>query len=129
MTAIQFRIGEINILCTNADRSLSFYRDILGFTVEAEEDGCWHLCCGDTRFLLLPFASPRSSPAAYCSEPVYSIDVVTTDLAVAMEYMKANNVDIMKDPSPNEDRFFIRDPDGLPIEVIKEKLVNTIEGN
>jgi catechol 2,3-dioxygenase-like lactoylglutathione lyase family enzyme len=118
MTSITATIGEINIICSDVARSLRFYRDILGFNVESEEEGYWHLSCGGVRFLLLPFAAPRPELPPYCSEPTYSIDIVVSDLEAAMTYMQSHGVTIMNDPPPNDRRFFIRDPDGLPLEVV-----------
>ena len=116
---MQIRIGEINIICTDAERSLRFYRDILGFEVVAEEAGCWHLVCGDTRFLLLPFAGVERRPPKYCSEPGISFDLLVPDLRHAREYLEAEGVEIDQDHPPNEERFFVRDPDGLVLEVIQ----------
>ena len=119
MGGFKVNIGEINIICTDAARSLAFYRDVLGFSVEGEEEGCWHLSCDDTFFLLLPFAAPRPEVPAYCSEPAYSIDIVVSDLEAAMKHFESSKVMIMDDPAPSDQRFFIRDPDGLPIEVVR----------
>lgn len=112
-------IGEINIVCTDAERSLRFYRDILGFEVLDQDAGCWHLACGDTRFLLLPLAGNARRPPKYCSEPCFSIDLVVSDLRHAMEHFESEGVEIDKDYPPSEERFFIRDPDGLVLEVIQ----------
>lgn len=112
-------LGEINIVCTDAERSLRFYRDILGFEVLGEEKGCWHLGCGDSRFLLLPFAEGSRRPPKYCSEPCVSLDLVVPDLERAREYFESEGVEIDKDYPPNEERFFMRDPDGLVVEVIQ----------
>ena len=112
-------IGEINIVCTDAERWLRFYRDVLGFELLGEERGCWHLGCGTSRFLLLPLAGGSRRPAKYCSEPSFSIDLVVSDLQKAKEYFESEGVEIDKDYPPNEDRFFIRDPDGLVLEVVE----------
>jgi catechol 2,3-dioxygenase-like lactoylglutathione lyase family enzyme len=112
-------IGEINIVCTDAERSLRFYRDILGFDVLGEEAGCWHLGCGEAKFLLLPFAEVSRRPAKYCSEPCFSVDLVVSDLQKTKEYLESKGVEIDKDYPPNEERFFVRDPDGLVLEVIQ----------
>ena len=119
MNEFEVTIGEINIVCTDGEKSLRFYREVLGFHVESEEHGCWHLTCGGTKFLLLPFANARSQIPDYCSEPTVSFDLLVPDLERAMVYLKKCGVRIMDAPSPNERRFFIRDPDGLVIEVIK----------
>ena len=40
---MEFRAGEINIICTDVEKSLKFYRDVLGFTPEQDEEGFYHL--------------------------------------------------------------------------------------
>ena len=120
MKDLGVRIGEINIVCTDAAQSLRFYRDILGFDVTGEEKGCWHLTCGETRFVLLPFAGPREERPSYCLEPAFSIDLIVADLDAAKQHLDSNGVEILSDPSPDDSRLFIRDPDGLVIEVIKD---------
>ena len=116
---MEIRIGEINIVCTDAERSLRFYRDILGFEVLGEDAGCWHLACGDAKFLLIPVAADARRPPKYCSEPCFSIDVVVSDLRQARKHFESVGVELDKDYPPNEERFFIRDPDGLVLEVIQ----------
>ena len=118
MKDLGVRVGEINIVCTDAEQSLEFYRDVLGFDVTSEEEGCWHMACGEVRFLLLPFAASRESRPSYCSEPVFSIDLIVTDLDAARHHLESSGVEILSDPAPSDSRIFIRDPDGLVIEVI-----------
>lgn len=116
---MECNVGEINIICTDAENSLKFYRDILGFNVLSEEGGCWHLTCGDAKFLLLPFARDSRQPAKYCSEPCFSIDLIVPDLQKAKQYLESEQVEIDMDFPPSEERFFIRDPDGLILEIIQ----------
>jgi len=118
MEKINCAIGEINIICTNAEKSLRFYRDILGFDVLDEDDGCWHLVCCETKFLLLPVATSRKPPK-YCLEPCFSIDLVVPDLEKTKRLFESEGVEFIKEFPPNEERFFIRDPDGLVLEVIQ----------
>jgi catechol 2,3-dioxygenase-like lactoylglutathione lyase family enzyme len=74
--------------------------------------------CGKVRFLLLPFAAAREGRPSYCSEPIFSIDLIVADLNAAKSRLESNGVEILADPAPNDSRFFIRDPDGLVIEVM-----------
>ena len=55
----KFSIGEINVICTDIEESLYFYRDILGFSVVEQEDETWHLACGKQSVLLLPVAGKQ----------------------------------------------------------------------
>lgn len=119
MRRVDCRVGEINVICTDAERSLRFYRDILGFEVLGEEEGCWHLTCGETKFLLLPIASTARKPPKYCTEPTFSVDLLVPDLQAAKKLLESKGVDFVEEISPNEERFFIRDPDGLVLEIIQ----------
>ena len=42
---MQFKPGEINIICSDLQQSLHFYRDLLGFSVEIDDQGFYHLRC------------------------------------------------------------------------------------
>ena len=115
----KFSIGEINVICTDIDESLHFYRDILGFSVVEQEDEAWHLACGNQSVLLLPVAGKRGEPSPYCSGPVVSVDLMVDDLAAAHRHLRACNVTIERDWTPESRSFHIRDPDGIVWEVIE----------
>jgi catechol 2,3-dioxygenase-like lactoylglutathione lyase family enzyme len=119
MGRIDCRVGEINIICTDAGKSLRFYRDILGFDVLGEERGCWHLACGDTKFLLMPFAGGPGTRREYCAEPAFSVDLLVPDLRATRELFESEGVDFVEGFQADEERFFIRDPDGLVLEIIQ----------
>lgn len=118
-------INEINIVCTDGESSLHFYRDILGFTVVSEEENCWHLMCGNTAFLLMPFATERLSKHEYCTVPTISVDLVVENLEETKQSLETSGVSILESPAPNSNRFFIEDPDGLVFEVISKYRVGT----
>ena len=40
---MRFSPGETNVICTQLERSLVFYRDVLGYRVVEEEDGAVRL--------------------------------------------------------------------------------------
>jgi catechol 2,3-dioxygenase len=114
------RVGEINIICTELDRSLRFYRDVLGFEVLGAEGPAYHLACGGTRFLLLGVARRSREALPYCQVADFSIDLLVPDLDEARRHMQAAGVETIFEPSPSSTRFFIRDPDGLVIELIRD---------
>ena len=120
-----FSTNEINIVCTNGDSSLTFYRDILGFKVISLEEGCWHLLCGETAFLLMPLATGPLVQHEYCSVPTISVDLVVDDLAKTKTYLENAGVRILEKPAPNANRFFIEDPDGLVFEIISKSRTGT----
>jgi len=112
-------IGEINVICIDLDRSVRFYRDILGFEVLEQEYGACHMHCGQTRFLLLAIAQSKPPRLPYGQTPEFSIDLMVDDLAEVVAYFKAHQVEFVAEWAANEKRAFIRDPDGLVFEVIQ----------
>lgn len=122
---MQFSVNEINIVCSDAAASLHFYRDILGFSVTSQEEGCWHLLCGTTAFLLLPLATKAATQHEYCTTPTISVDLVAEDLLAAKAHLEAHGVRILAQPAPNANRFFIEDPDGLVFEILSKNRVGT----
>ncbi|NQU04702.1 MAG: VOC family protein [Calditrichaeota bacterium] len=115
---MQFKPGEINIICTDIERSLGFYRDLLGFETVSVEDGAWHLKCDGTPFLLLPFAKSIPDRKPYCEQPAVSFDLRVEDVKAAYDFFKENKVEFEKEPESEGAYFFIRDPDGLVIEIV-----------
>lgn len=118
---MNFTIGEINIIGTDLERSLHFYRDVLGFEAIEREDPGYHLRCGDVKLLLLAVAGPGQIQP-YCSKPEISIDLLVDDLQEAYIHLTSYGVKFVSEFEPNSDRFFIRDPDGLVFEVIQSSL-------
>jgi len=114
---MKFTSGEINIICTNIENSLTFYKDILEFEFVEQEGIAYRLRNGDHVYLLLPVAKSKSEKKPYCSVPEFSIDLLADDLKDARRHLKSHNIVIEK-----EDEFsaIIRDPDGLVIEVIQK---------
>ena len=113
------RIGEINIVCTGAERSLRFYRDLLGFEVVGQEENAHHLRCGETQFLLLPVAGSEGDRSPYCSVATISVDILVSDISEAVERLRAAGVEFASAWIPGGTRVFVRDPDGLVLEVIQ----------
>ena len=117
--AVKCRIGEVNIVCTDAERSLRFYRDLLGFEVIGEEEDAHHLRCGETQFLLLPVAESEGDRSPYCSVAAISVDILVTDISEAVRRLRAAGVEFASEWTPGASHVFVRDPDGLVMEVIQ----------
>jgi len=115
---MKFRRGEINILCSNLEASLRFYVDILGFTPTTDAEGFYHLQFAGNQYLLLPIAARVDNPAPYGSVPQFSMDLLADDLGAAYAYFKARGVTFAKEWTEGAAMFVIRDPDGLPWEVV-----------
>jgi catechol 2,3-dioxygenase-like lactoylglutathione lyase family enzyme len=116
---MNFETGEINIICAELDRSLTFYRDILGFVLVEREGIACRLKCADRYFLLLPVADSPRPREQYCSMPSISFDLLVDDIAKARKFLQEKKVEFDAEWKPDSTRFFIRDPDGLVIEVIQ----------
>ena len=118
---MKFRFGETNVFCVDRERSLAFYRDVLGFEVAEEEAGAIRLRAGPRRLLLLPFAGPAPERRRYGAEPTMSFDMLVDDIDAAHAYLIARGVEIEAPPSEERRHLFCRDPDGLVIEVIEDR--------
>ncbi|MFT7587120.1 MAG: catechol 2,3-dioxygenase-like lactoylglutathione lyase family enzyme [Cellvibrionaceae bacterium] len=114
-----FKSGETNIICTNLEKSLVFYQDILGFIFVEEEQGAVRLVLSGRYYLLLPFASQTRPTWEYCSAPDISFDLLVDDLEQAFHYLKAHRVKFAQKWSANESNFLIYDPDRLIIEIVE----------
>ncbi len=119
---MRFSIGEINVICTDVDKSLRFYRDVLGFEPVEEEGPARRLKYGSTYVLLLPVAGASGPPEPYCSVPTFSFDLLVDDIEAAYNYLEGKGVEFEEPLERGSRRFFVRDPDGLVLEVIEESL-------
>jgi catechol 2,3-dioxygenase-like lactoylglutathione lyase family enzyme len=113
------RVGEINIICTDAERSLKFYRDLFGFESIGEEEDAIHLRCGQMRLLLLPVATSEADRMPYCSVAAFSLDILVEDIQQTVEKLRSAGVEFASEWSPGDAHVFIRDPDGLVLEIIQ----------
>jgi catechol 2,3-dioxygenase-like lactoylglutathione lyase family enzyme len=114
---MQFTPGEVNIVCSDLEASLHFYRDILGFEAAVDEYGFYHLTCSDQKFLLLPNATPIAEQPDYESVPQLSMDLYVDNLKAAYDYLKEHQVAFAIEYDEERPMFVIRDPDGIPWEV------------
>lgn len=115
---MKFESGELNIICTDLEASLYFYKDILGFEFVKDDEGAVRLKNGDSAYLLLPFAQGRQPASPYCSLAMLSFDLLVPDLGSAFEYLKQKQVKFETEWQEGKPSFVIKDPDGLFIEVI-----------
>ncbi len=119
---VEFTPGETNIICTNLERSLKFYRDVLGFiVVEREGPVAVHMHCADRPFLLLAVAKIPLTEVAYCQVPAISFDLVVDDIKEAVRHFQDYGVQYESPWRKEDSHVFIKDPDGLVIEVIQEE--------
>jgi catechol 2,3-dioxygenase-like lactoylglutathione lyase family enzyme len=120
------RIGQIGIRCTDLQKSLSFYRDILGFEefMRLQMDGgqVIILRAGSVDLELIE-ASPTEEPLEVegrCGLNHFALFVRTIDETV--RDLKAKGVKILSEPteaSRNIWGAFIEGPDGVRIELVQ----------
>lgn len=119
-------IHHIAIICSNYDRSLSFYRDILGLTVIREvwraERESWKcdLDAGNAQIELFSFPSPpaRTSRPEACG--LRHLAFLVDDLDAEVARLEAAGVvcePIRVDPYTDQRFTFFADPDDLPLEL------------
>lgn len=116
---VEFRPGEINIVCTSLDASLRFYVEALGFDEGEHEDEAVRLHCGNQSFLLLPFARQARPQLPYILSPEFSFDLLVDDLEAASKHLEEHGVYFDEPYRDGANSLIIRDPDGMIIEVIQ----------
>lgn len=117
---MQFETSEINVICTDLDRSLHFYNEVLGFEIIEHEGTACRLKFGATTLLLLPVAGKPLPQRRYCSIPTISLDLQVEDIDEAADYFREHHVIFEEEVDPNLGRCIIRDPDGLFLEIIQK---------
>jgi catechol 2,3-dioxygenase-like lactoylglutathione lyase family enzyme len=91
---LTFKPGETNIICLDLERSLRFYRDILGFqVVEHEGSAAVHMRCAEQPFLLLAVAKSPINEVEYCEVPAISFDLLVRDIKEAVSYFENHGVE------------------------------------
>lgn len=115
---MKFTVGEINIVCTNVEASLKFYRDILGFVPTQDEDGFYHLLSDGRQYLLLPIANTAFPEGSYGSIAQISMDLYVENLEQAYRYFQEHEVEFAIEWQTGARMFVIRDPDGLHWEIV-----------
>ncbi len=119
-------IHHIAIICSDYDRSLSFYRDIIGLTVIREvwraERQSWKcdLDAGNAQIELFSFPSPpvRTSRPEACG--LRHLAFLVDDLDAEVARLEAAGVicePIRVDPYTDQRFTFFADPDDLPLEL------------
>lgn len=115
---MKFSAGEINIICTDVEQSLKFYRDILGFTPTQDNEGFYHLNFDGRQYLLLPTAKQSLPAEQYTKVAQFSMDLNVDDLETAYKYFQEHDVQFAIEWQEGASMFVIRDPDGLHWEVV-----------
>ena len=120
------RLTHIIIYCSDMSRSISFYRDKMGFPVKSEFGNWIELHSGPTT-LVLYAAKPasanrwqRDNAEASQARPAFEV----LDLDQFYEEKKANGVEFTMPPTMQkfgQRMAVLLDPDGMPISVTEER--------
>lgn len=117
---MKFEFGELNVICTDIERSLHFYHDVLGFEIaKREDDRVIHLRCGVQLVLLLGIASCEVERFKYGAIPEFSFDLYVEDARAAFAHFRKFDVEFELELDDGQQHFYIKDPDGMIIEVIQ----------
>jgi catechol-2,3-dioxygenase len=116
---MQFQIGEINVICSDIERSMHFYHEILGLDLVGREGRARRLCSDRTSILLLPTAVRPKAQEIYTEVPAISFDLVVKDLKSAYRHLYEGGVELDSPFDPFSRSFHVRDPDGLILEIVE----------
>jgi len=130
------RIDHTELIPSDFERTLSFYCDILGFTIDQRESvdyppvkGCAFLKLGDTVLELLSVTAPHPmSQEKYvvgCNAFALEVD----DMASTVNYLKSKGIEVtgQQEKSGLAIRAKIEDPDGVTIELRQFLKVDAID--
>jgi catechol 2,3-dioxygenase-like lactoylglutathione lyase family enzyme len=109
-------IGEIKtimLLVSNVNRSVKFYRDVLGLTVLDKSPGFAKLMSGELKFLLSQEKLKRKP------EPGCTIIFEVEDISKATLYLKTKKVKFREEPKEYDYGWtaVFLDPDGYSLEL------------
>jgi len=120
------RIDHVELVPSDYEKTITFYTDILGFTIkERIKIGTpplreiVYLTLGDTMMEFLDVENPDPKPANPWTVGYLSIALEVDNMDETVAYLKEKGVDIAWGPTDigGPIRAEIRDPDGLTIEL------------
>lgn len=123
-------VNHIAIICSDYERSLAFYKDVLGFTLLSEEyrkerQSMMTKMALNGQYLLELFTFPNSPERPSYPEAcglrhlAFTVDDIV-QVAGELESKGIAHEPIRISPDGTQ-CFFFADPDGLPIEIVQEK--------
>lgn len=122
-------IHHIAIICSNYERSRSFYSELLDFPIIREvyraERQSWKcdLDAGNAQIELFSFPSPPPRPSRPEACGLRHLSFVVDDLDREVARLEAEGVAceaVRVDPYTGRRFTFFADPDGLPLELYEE---------
>ncbi len=120
------RIDHVEIVPRNAEKTIDFYIDILGFRIKGRNEvkmppmrEVIYLQLGDTVIEIISVDDPKLKSEIPWQVGYRGIALEVQDMAKAVDYLKGKGIPIAREPVDLGDslRGEIRDPDGLIIEL------------
>ena len=120
------RIDHVEIVARDYEKSIAFYRDILGFTVGERQkidhpplEEIVYLELGGTVIELMMVGNPASGPADRWRAGYRMMAIEVDDMDRAVGYLQGKGVEISQPPmaTGKSKRAEITDPNGLSIEL------------
>ncbi len=122
------RIDHVEIVPSDFERTLNFYTEILGFTIQSRHkserppmEEIAFIKLGDSLIEMFSVKSPAPISTEEWQVGCRKIALQVEDLDKAIEYLKTKGVEISSGPvaSQNNRMAAIKDPDGLSIQLIQ----------
>lgn len=120
------RFHHVAIICSDYERSKSFYADVLGFTIVAENwqplRQSWKcdLVSGDARLELFFIPGAPARPSKPEAQGLRHLAFAVPSVANTVAYLERQNIPtepVRTDPYTGAAYTFFSDVDGLPIEI------------
>ena len=120
------RVDHVEIVPKNAEKTIDFYVNILGFRIKSRNEvkmppmrEVIYLELGDTVIEIISADDPKPKSEVPWEVGYRAIALEVEDMAKAVDYLKGKGMEIAREPVDLGDslRGEIRDPDGLIIEL------------
>ncbi|MCR4330776.1 MAG: VOC family protein [Patescibacteria group bacterium] len=120
------RVDHVEIVPGNAEKTIDFYVDVLGFRIRSRKEmktppmkEIVYIELGDTVLEIISVDDPKPKSGNPWEIGYRGIALEVDDMAMAVDYLKGKGIAIAQEPVDlgNSFRGEIRDPDGLIIEL------------
>jgi catechol 2,3-dioxygenase len=118
-------IGRVSLTVTNLDRSVAFYRDLLGFDESTRDGGVAHLGAGGGSTLVELHEKPNAVPKPRRSAGLYHVAILVPSRAALGRSLR-RLIDRQWPLTGASDHLvsealYLDDPDGLGIEIYRDR--------
>ncbi|MDN3513567.1 MAG: VOC family protein [Candidatus Brocadia sp.] len=120
------RIDHVEIVPRDAQKTIDFYTDILGFSIKSRKERNMppmreiiYLQLGDTVIEIISVDKPETKAEIPWEIGYRAIALEVEDMTKVVDYLRSKGIDIAREPVDLGDSYRgeIRDPDGLIIEL------------